>query len=124
MGKQRDQLVEAMAKLVMDMRGVGAPREPTQAQVDDHMLTHLPPRSWCSICCAARGIAPPHRSGDQNQGEVTIPTVSMDYCYPGAPPGAEELMKKEAQRKQVNGEAAVDDPVPGGVTADAGTVRL
>ena len=31
------------------------PRLPTQREVEDHCLTHLPYRNWCPICVKAKG---------------------------------------------------------------------
>ena len=38
----------------------GLPGEPTQRERDNHAMTHLPYKSWCRICVAARGVAHPH----------------------------------------------------------------
>ena len=36
------------------------PRAYTQAEVDEHNMTHLPYRSWCTHCVRGRGEAHPH----------------------------------------------------------------
>ena len=57
------------------------PRVPTQAEVDEHNMTHLPYRSWCTHCVRGRGEAHPHRnSGDE---ERDVPELHMDYCFMG-----------------------------------------
>ena len=52
------------------------PRTPSERERREHMLTHLPYRSWCTICVGARGYALPH----PHQDEVSdIATVCADY---------------------------------------------
>ena len=49
--------------VTMDRRRQGAmtatilpsPKEPTQAEIDRHIVLHLPLESWCPICVACRG---------------------------------------------------------------------
>ena len=54
---------------------------PTQAEVDEHNMTHLPYRSWCTHCVLGRGEAHPHhKSGDE---ERDVPELHMDYCFMG-----------------------------------------
>ena len=56
------------------------PRTPSERERREHMLTHLPYRSWCTICVGARGYALPH----PHQDEISdIATVCADYFYMG-----------------------------------------
>ena len=52
------------------------PQQPTEQDIKEHNVTHLPQRSWCPVCVKARGREDMHRKvldkGDK-------PTVSMDY---------------------------------------------
>ena len=43
------------------MRSIGDPRLPTQAEVDDHNITHMPYRNWCPHCVRGRGKDLDHR---------------------------------------------------------------
>ena len=36
------------------------PKLPSQREVDEHCLTHLPYRNWCPRCVAGKGKAAPH----------------------------------------------------------------
>ena len=58
------------------MKVAKSPNEPTQEEVDEHCVTHLPYRSWCPVCVKARGREEPHKKGTK-KGEK--PIVSMDY---------------------------------------------
>ena len=54
------------------------PGQPTQKQLDEHRIDHLPFRSWCPECVAGRATGEQH----QKRGESkSIPTISMDYLY-------------------------------------------
>ena len=52
------------------------PWRPTDKEVEEHNVPHLPHRSWCPVCVKARGKGEAHKKV-REQGEV--PTVSMDY---------------------------------------------
>ena len=57
---------------------VRKPEEPTQKELEEHMVTHIPFRAWCPHCVKGRAKAGPHR---ENKSENTMPTIDMDYCY-------------------------------------------
>ena len=54
------------------------PGKPTDRQIEEHRLTHLPYRSWCRWCVLGRGRGLQHRA---RTGSL-IPTVGMDYFPP------------------------------------------
>ena len=39
----------------------GRPISPTKAEVEEHEITHFPPRAWCQHCVAGHGISNQHR---------------------------------------------------------------
>ena len=55
------------------------PARPSQEEVDEHMITHLPFRSWCPHCIRGKSKGKPHRKSDRGNRE--IPTVAMDYTF-------------------------------------------
>lgn len=57
------------------------PRLPSEEDIRNHELTHLPYRSWCSHCVRGKGRARDHRKLDR---EHQIPEVHVDYCFMGA----------------------------------------
>ena len=65
------------------VRSVIGPRQPTQAQIDDHEASgHAAYRSWCRFCVSARGIGTQHRSQSEEHGaEDTDPIIYMDYGF-------------------------------------------
>ena len=60
---------------------VNSPYKPSEAEVDDHYLTHLPYRSWCRHCIRGRGKETSHQQ--QAGVEGTVPEFHMDFCFPG-----------------------------------------
>jgi len=63
---------------VQQHRRLGNPVLPSQKEIDEHNVTHLPYRSWCPWCNMGRGVCTPHYS--QNT-ESTVPRVGLDYFY-------------------------------------------
>ena len=55
------------------------PTRPSQEEVDEHMITHLPFRSWCPHCIRGKSKGKPHKK--PNQGNREIPTVALDYTF-------------------------------------------
>ena len=55
------------------------PKSPNADEVRKHVATHVPFRSWCPKCVAARG----HQSGHSaSQAPIDhTPMVSLDYCF-------------------------------------------
>ena len=58
-------------------KGYGEPQEPTAAMINRHNLTHLPYRSWCPHCVAARRNNASHFSGSTTRQK---PLLVADYC--------------------------------------------
>ena len=57
------------------------PRRPTEKEVDEHNMHHLPYRNWCNICAQAKGKDTDHRKSTQE--ERGLSEYSFDYCFPG-----------------------------------------
>ena len=66
-------------------KGVTQPRKPSQAEIDEHELTHIPCRNWCIHCVKGRGVCDAHRtkgSGEKENGdEDAMITWSLDYAF-------------------------------------------
>ena len=60
-------------------KGIQVSETPTQKDVDEHMLTHIPFRSRCKFCVMGRGASMQHRRIDKS--EETIPTISIYYAF-------------------------------------------
>ena len=53
-----------------------APKQPTQQEILEHNVTHLPCRNWCSICVEARGRQNNHPKQHRN-----LPIVQLGFGY-------------------------------------------
>ena len=83
---QASEEVEVEGEEAIPARGLPSPTQPTRKEIQEHVLTHLPPRSWCGHC--PRGTSLPHFR-NKTEGERVVPTVSIDYFFMG-PSGQEE----------------------------------
>ena len=54
------------------------PGRPSQSEIDEHEVDHLPYRCWCEDCVRGRGTGEQHR----NTGETgAIPIIAFDYLF-------------------------------------------
>ena len=60
-------------------KGTKVPIKPSKEEVDEHMLTHLPFRSWCPHCIRGKSKGRPHKKAGEEQKEV--PTIALDYTF-------------------------------------------
>ena len=60
------------------LRVVGKP--PSQRELEEHVVTHIPYRNWCKHCVSGRGQSDHHRKqlADRDQ---EVPVVSIDYAF-------------------------------------------
>ncbi len=60
-----------------------SPIRPSAADVDKHYVTHLPFRSWCPVCQAAKMREDPHwrarREPERGSQKSGLPIISLDY---------------------------------------------
>ena len=69
---------------------VSSPYKPSEKEVDEHDLTHLPYRSWCRHCIRGRGKETSHEKQDAE--ERSVPEFHMDFCFPGYGESATEYL--------------------------------
>ena len=65
--------------------------QPNQEEVDKHMNTHIPYRSWCKHCVRGKGVNDQHK---KSQSESRIAIISIDYAFAG------ESSEERKQRKE------------------------
>ena len=51
---QASEEVEAQGEEAIPARGFASPAQPTRKEIQEHVLTHLPSRSWCGHCLRER----------------------------------------------------------------------
>jgi hypothetical protein len=57
------------------------PRAPSRAEVDEHMATHLPYRSWCPHCVIGGGRDRQHFARAAAEVEASGPLIAADYGF-------------------------------------------
>ena len=57
------------------------PIKPSKKEVAEHMMSHMPYRSWCPYCVKGRGLNDPHKKQKSDERSA-IPVISADYCNP------------------------------------------
>ena len=63
------------------IKGMPEPIQPSKAEVDKHNLTHLPYKSWCPHCVAARRAAAPHLTS-KGDNQRCVHLLVFDYAFP------------------------------------------
>ncbi len=54
------------------------PSAPTQEEVEQHCIVHLPYRTWCPHCVRGKGRDDAHNT---TYNEHRVPTLSIDYGF-------------------------------------------
>ena len=57
-------------------RAMPAPAQPTKQEQLEHVLTHLPYRSWCPICVKSKG-----RANNHTRQFSKLPVIQVDFTY-------------------------------------------
>ena len=84
-----EEIVAETGESVVVPKGLPSPSLPSKAEVEHHNLTHLPYRSWCPFCVAARRKNNAHFA---NRGEGRAkPLFCADYCFVGETEDDENL---------------------------------
>ena len=52
---------------------------PSRKEVEEHMITHIPFRTWCPHSVRGKARAVYHKRN--NSGEKHVPIIGMDYMY-------------------------------------------
>jgi hypothetical protein len=60
---------------------LSGPIRPTQEMVEQHEVTHIPFRNWCSACVRGRAKSLGHYKSDKEEDQS--PTISVDYGFFG-----------------------------------------
>ena len=85
---------------------------PSKEDVDSHMVTHIPYRSWCDHCVRGRAVNDHHQRGKSE--ESSVPVISIDYAYFGET--SEE--RKSRKDKERTGEEVKREEMPFMVVKD------
>ena len=56
------------------------PKEPSKREREEHNISHMPYRSWCSFCVRGRGISSHHKATGSESDEDKYLTVAWTTC--------------------------------------------
>ena len=59
------------------------PDHVSKEEFNNHMLTHLPARTWCDFCMKGKVREDGHFKRPEGVNPSEVPRVSMDYCFLG-----------------------------------------
>ena len=90
--EEEDEEVSEEARTAVKMPD---PRKPSQREIDEHELTHLPFRSWCEHCVKGKGKEAAHY---RDETELTVPEVHVDFAFPGDGKGETLVMLVAKER--------------------------
>ena len=80
--EEREIDMEDSSKEGMRARVVRAGHAPTDREVEEHVVNHLPFRSWCRHCVKGKARSLPHRvRSAEDKKEESLPVVSIDYMF-------------------------------------------
>ena len=82
-GEDEDPETEDGEEEAEEPRVIRDPGKPSAREIEQHNMTHLPFRAWCSTCVAGRAKEDPHRKVAAEVKELGVPIVSSDFCFPG-----------------------------------------
>ena len=77
-GVKADEMAEDDGRVPRVMK---TPVKPSQSEMDDHLATHIPYRSWCPHCVRGRGVNLPHYACSRDRTEDQVPTIHADYMF-------------------------------------------
>ena len=55
--------------------------QPSEQEVKEHMINHMPFRSWCPFCIKGKAGSNAHRK--RSEDESGVPVISIDYAFMG-----------------------------------------
>ena len=80
-GDEDGEGLEEVSEEAMRVRKLVDPKKPSQQEVDEHFLSHLPFRNWCPHCMKGKAKELDCRRSEGAEGG--LPEFHLDYCFPG-----------------------------------------
>ena len=78
--ENKDEEQEEEVKVQVNRTGICKPCHlPSSEELEEHMMSHIPFRSWCDHCIRARGVAAKHVHEDKEERYFSV--VHMDYMF-------------------------------------------
>ena len=89
------------------------PGEPTEQEIKEHYVTHVPFRSWCPHCVAAAAKSSPHKKSEER--DTSVPRQHIDYWFMRDERGGESTPVVVMKDEDTKGFGAHVVTVKGGV---------
>ena len=80
-GNEEAQEAEAEGEEGRQPVALRTPVRVTQAEREEHELTHTSFRAWCAHCVRGRGRNTPHMKKRQDAEQSQVPRISFDYFF-------------------------------------------
>jgi hypothetical protein len=97
-GVEDEEVIEAeLSEEAREPKKVHNPALPSRAEMELHMLTHLPFRSWCEHCVRGRGESVRHEKVEELPEQVE---VHMDFFFMGEEGSEQKLTILAARERQ------------------------
>ena len=77
--KGDDEVIESTEEEVQPNKTLRTPQLPTQSELEEHRIDHLPYRSWCPECVEGFGRETAH-TGQLDKARW-VPVISCDYLF-------------------------------------------
>ena len=77
--QQSDEEIVSTEEEVLPGKRMRTPQAPTQSDLDDHRIDHLPYREWCAECVEGFGKEAAHTASEIKA--TWTPVVSTDYLF-------------------------------------------
>ena len=78
-GENGAEEIVSIEEEVQPCKQMKSPATPTQSELDEHRVDHLPYRDWCPECVEGFGREAPHVNS--NIKDAWIPVISCDDLY-------------------------------------------
>ena len=80
-GVEDERADESQGEEAAEAKVIKAECTPSKQEIEKHMATHMPFRSWCPFCVAGKAVSSGHHHKPEGPGSV--PVISIDYAFMG-----------------------------------------
>ena len=88
---------------------------PSKQEIEEHMATHMPFRSWCPFCVAGKAVSSGHHHKPEGPG--LVPVISIDYAFMGKGQVNEEGVEEGGEEGSQNPLIVLEDDTTKAVMA-------
>ena len=89
----------------------GIPQQPTEQEVQEHNMTHIPFKPWCELCIARKGRQDKHHLESHSSSTFSVVSFDFGYADRGTDDSLTVLFMHDRSTKMMH---AVPTPAKGG----------